>query len=184
LDYYIHYGNTSIFPSLTPELANAAFPAGNVFANCPGGITCWEYVIQQSIANGISPAFSITIWWEEGGFGGAGANSEFGCFPGGITSQQLDFHESFDFFGVTRGKRLVFAAFILSLLSVELSWVVMFLPLGFINAAAFLALFFLLVRDGIVIHFQGYLSLPFVFKQLTFFIVLAVLIFASARWAI
>lgn len=101
LAYYILYGDTTIVPAdpvAVKETANLSWPGNNINKTCPGGVNCWEYVIQQSKSNGISPAFSIAIWWEEGGFGGAGANSEFGCFPGGDTSQQLDFLTSFNCF--------------------------------------------------------------------------------------
>ena len=101
LNYYILYGDTSIEP-VNPEgikaFANSRYPGNNIDVPCPGGVTCWDYVIAQSKAHKISPAFAITIWWEEGGFGGAGAGSEFGCFPGGDTSQVLDFQTSFNCF--------------------------------------------------------------------------------------
>lgn len=96
LDYYIKYGDTSIGPQMTKQdLLNLASSSGWV----PNNINAhYDEVISQSISRGISPAFAITIWWEEGGFGGAGANSEFGCFPGGDTSQRLSFSESFNCF--------------------------------------------------------------------------------------
>ena len=81
LNYYILYGDTSIEP-VNPEgikaFANSRYPGNNIDVPCPGGVTCWDYVIAQSKAHKISPAFAITIWWEEGGFGGAGAKDEFG----------------------------------------------------------------------------------------------------------
>lgn len=98
LAYYIKYGDTSILPAdrdAIIALANNSWPDNNTDQ--------WDFVVSQSIARGISPAFTISIWWEEGGFGGilqggGRANSEFGCFPGGDTSQQLDFDTSFNCF--------------------------------------------------------------------------------------
>lgn len=103
LDYYIKYGDTSIKPSITKEFADSLFPDSNVLKICPGGITCWDYVIQRSISRGISPAFAISIWWEEGGFGGSlsgggRAKSEFGCFSGGNISLNMSFSEAFNCF--------------------------------------------------------------------------------------
>ncbi len=91
LNYYIPYGDNSIVP-VNPEgikaFANSRYPDNNVDKPCPGGVTCWDYVIQQSKASGISPAFAIAIWWEEGGFGGlvdgGRSSAQFGCgyYPG------------------------------------------------------------------------------------------------------
>jgi len=95
LDFYIKYGDTSIVvdPNIRTEITNMAnnsWPGNN--------IDQWDFVVSESLARGISPAFTITIWWEEGGFGGAGANSEFGCFPGGDTSQVVSFSDSLNCF--------------------------------------------------------------------------------------
>jgi hypothetical protein len=86
LNYYIRYADTSIEP-VNPEgikaFANSRYPDNNIDKPCPGGVTCWDYVIAQSKANKISPAFAIAIWWEEGGFGGlvngGRSSAQFGC---------------------------------------------------------------------------------------------------------
>ncbi len=86
LNYYILYGDTSIEP-VNPEgikaFANSRYPDNNVDKPCPGGVTCWDYVIAQSKTHKISPAFAIAIWWEEGGFGGlvngGRSSAQFGC---------------------------------------------------------------------------------------------------------
>ncbi len=96
----------------------------------------------------------------------------------------LIFKEIFGFFGVFLGKRDWLIGFSLGFLAFELSWLSAFLPLGFVNAAAFLALVFILLRDSILAHFQGYLDTSFVFKELTFFVFLSIIIFAAAKWAI
>ena len=102
LNYYIPYGNTSIAP-VNPQsirdYANTRWPDNNIDDICPGGITCWDYVIRESAAHGISPAFAITVWREEGGFGGIindrgeRARTEFGCGSG-----NLNFTQSFNCF--------------------------------------------------------------------------------------
>lgn len=96
----------------------------------------------------------------------------------------LIFHETFLFFSINLKDRIWFASFILGLLALELSWLLVFLPLGVINSAVFLALFFLLVRDTLLVHFQGHLNLSFVFRELTFFVFLSIIIFAASKWTI
>ncbi len=96
----------------------------------------------------------------------------------------LIFRETFLYFGILLGSRVWFVSAVAGFLAVELYLLVVFLPLGFINAAAFLALFFLLIRDSLAVHFQGFLNLAFIFRQLTFFVFLTTIIFAAAKWAI
>ncbi len=101
LNYFISYGDTSIQvadPTRIRDLAALSWPTNHINDPCPGGITCWDYVIQESSARGISPAFAITIWYEEGGFGGAGAVTEFGCYPPGYSGGQVSFLDSFNCF--------------------------------------------------------------------------------------
>ena len=109
LDFYIKYGDKAIYPADIDEIKNVAenWPDNNANKSFPGlpGTTFLDFAIQQSLLHNISPAFSIAIWWEEGGFGGllppdynTRANSEFGCFPGGDTSQHLTFLYSFNCF--------------------------------------------------------------------------------------
>ncbi|KKU91503.1 MAG: hypothetical protein UY23_C0001G0109 [Candidatus Jorgensenbacteria bacterium GW2011_GWA1_48_11] len=91
--------------------------------------------------------------------------------------------ECFRFFGLP-GRRLSIAAFVLAFLAAELAVGLMFLPIGFMNAAAFLVLILLLTRDGIATYFKGVLNLSFLFRQLTFFVFFAILILATARWSV
>lgn len=94
------------------------------------------------------------------------------------------FKEVFGFFGIIYSKKTLITSIVLGFLALELYWTVSFLPLGYINAAAFLALIFLLVRDTLLVHFQGFLDLPFVFRELTFFLLLSLTIFAVSNWSI
>lgn len=102
LNFYIPYQDRSILidPAIaanTKAAADISWPDNNINKPCPGGLTCWDYVIAQSIDHNINPSFSIAIWEEEGGFGGlvkgSRAKSEFGCgsYPG-------DFMGSFNCF--------------------------------------------------------------------------------------
>lgn len=96
----------------------------------------------------------------------------------------LIFKEVFGFFGVFLGKRGWLTSFSLGFLAFEMAWFLAFLPLGFVNAATFLALVFILLRDSILAHFQGHLDIHFLFREFTFFVFLSIIIFATAKWAI
>ncbi|MCP6720047.1 MAG: hypothetical protein KJI72_01805 [Patescibacteria group bacterium] len=96
----------------------------------------------------------------------------------------LIFEEVFKFFGIYKGKRTLAALGIVGILAVEIAWLTSFLPLGFINAAVFLTLFFLLVRDSLAVHFRGFLNLSFIFRELAFFVFITLIIFAASQWSI
>lgn len=96
----------------------------------------------------------------------------------------LIFEEIFRFFGIHKGKRTLAVSGVIGILAVEVAWFASFLPLGFINAAVFLTLFFLLVRDSLMVHFKGFLNLSFIFRELAFFIFLTLVIFAASQWSI
>lgn len=91
------------------------------------------------------------------------------------------FFEVFNFFGI-KGRRVWLASSILALLGVEFSWFLSSMTLGVINSAVFATLFFALVRDILIYHFHGKLNLAFIFKQFTFLVLFAVIIFAASRW--
>jgi len=86
--------------------------------------------------------------------------------------------------GIARGMRVFAISGVLSLIVVEVLWLMQFLPLGVVNTAVFLTLFTFLARDGIVAHYRGNLNVHFVLRQLTFFVVLSLLVFAASRWSI
>lgn len=71
---------------------------------------------------------------------------------------------------------------VVGLVALELAWLVSFLPLGFINAAVFLTLFLILSRDIFTAYFEGILKKSFLLRQLTFFAIIAIVIFASSGW--
>ena len=96
----------------------------------------------------------------------------------------LLFMEVLGVFEIFLGRRALVVGGTLGLLAAEVVWLTGFLPLGFINAAVFATLFFLLLRDGLAVHFRGFLNLPFIFRQLTFFIVLTIVIFAASSWSV
>lgn len=94
------------------------------------------------------------------------------------------FSEVLSFFDVARGKPKAAFAAVPAYLGAMISFPLLYLPLGFINAAVFLTLFMLLIRDILLFHFQGNLDFPFILKELTFFIVIGTLVFAASRWSL
>lgn len=94
------------------------------------------------------------------------------------------FGEALGFFGVAAGRLKLSSALTLGYLSTALAFLVSYLPLGFLNAAVFLSLFLLLLRDILVFHFRGNLNFPFILRELTFFITIGTLIFAAAKWVL
>jgi hypothetical protein len=90
--------------------------------------------------------------------------------------------EVFGFFGLTGNKRTTLQAGVLGFLGVEFAYILQFLPLGFINAAVFLALFLVLGREMLVSRAKGTLNFSSMMKQITIFVVLGIFIFAASRW--
>lgn len=85
---------------------------------------------------------------------------------------------------LSRGRNLRLLTWVFSLLVVELVALVAFLPLGFINAAAFLTLLYILGRDVILARLRGLLKLPLVLRELAIFAVLSIVIFATVTWVL
>ncbi len=94
----------------------------------------------------------------------------------------LLFREAFSFLGVAVSRSLRLASVSFGLLAAEVSALAFFLPLGFLNAGAFLAVVFILLRDALSMHFEGSLSFSFILKELTFFAVFASILFAATPW--
>lgn len=96
----------------------------------------------------------------------------------------LLFKEAFVFFGAPQGPRVRTAAAALALIGVETSFLLGLLPLGVLNAAAFLALLSFLLRDTLIARFAGTLDRTFVLRELTVFVLFALVIFASSTWTV
>lgn len=85
--------------------------------------------------------------------------------------------------GAFRRREMVFAwggGIILA----ETAALLVFLPLGFLNAAAALTLAFVVLRDVFTAHFRGLIKTGFVFREITVVVVFLVLIFAVVPWAL
>lgn len=94
LTYTIPYRDTSI--SISPErreqiirqvLSNPDWSKSRVRE-------LWDRVEAEALKARINPAFMIAVWIEESGASNGSAQSDFGCFPGGDTSQTVPFERS------------------------------------------------------------------------------------------
>ena len=92
--------------------------------------------------------------------------------------------ESLSFEVSLRGRGLKLTAWYFALILGEVAVMASFLPAGFMDAAAFLTLFYILGRDAILSHFRGFLSFSLVFTELTIFAVVLGLIFATVTWVL
>ena len=72
----------------------------------------------------------------------------------------------------------------LAFFGVEIALFVRFLPLGFVNAGAFMGLLLLLLRDAARSHFEGSISLSFILRSLIILLAGSVLIFGLSAWSI
>jgi len=92
--------------------------------------------------------------------------------------------ESLSFEVSLRGRGLKLTTWSFALILAEISVLASFLPAGFLDAAAFLTLFYILGRDAVLSHFRGFLSFSLVFTELTIFAVVLGLIFATVTWVL
>lgn len=76
------------------------------------------------------------------------------------------------------------AAWAGGLILAEVAAVVVFLPLGYLNAAAVLTLIFIVLRDILLAHFRGHLKIGLVFREITILVVFLVLIFSIVPWVL
>ncbi len=70
------------------------------------------------------------------------------------------------------------------LILAEMAAVLVFLPLGFLNAAAVLTLVFVILKDVVAGYFRGFLDTGRIFRDITVLTVFLVLIFAVVPWVL
>jgi hypothetical protein len=84
--------------------------------------------------------------------------------------------------GSPENRNLKITVWSFSLIIAEIAVFAAILPLGFVDAAAFLTLFSVLGRDVILARLNGSLNLYLVFREVTIFVVVLSLIFATVTW--
>lgn len=109
--------------------------------------------------------------------------SLFWIFPFFITVFLL-FRESLYFFDIKFKRRIGIASASVALLISELLLAIKFIPLGILNGSIFLGIFFLLLRDSLIAHFQGVLTQKLIFRQITIFILLSLIVFVVSEWSL
>ncbi len=70
------------------------------------------------------------------------------------------------------------------LIITEIAAILVFLPLGFINAAAVLTLIFIVLRDTLIAFFRGHLKTGLIFREITILTIFLILIFAIVPWSL
>ncbi len=95
----------------------------------------------------------------------------------------LVFREIIFLSGVS-GKKSLILGLVFGLLGVELAWIVLSLPIGILNGAALLTLFFVIIREFLAAHSRGGLTTHFAFRQFTFLVLFMIVILAASQWAL
>ncbi|MEK7513100.1 MAG: hypothetical protein AAB601_02775, partial [Patescibacteria group bacterium] len=72
--------------------------------------------------------------------------------------------ETIAFEGTVWGRRTTVLAAAAALAAVEVSTILLFLPLGFVNAAILLSLVILLIRDGLIAHLGGIMDVRMILR--------------------
>ncbi len=101
-----------------------------------------------------------------------------------LVSLSLLFQEFFALANVQWRGRVLLMSVALGFFGTEIALLVRLMPLGFVNASAFLGLTMLLVRDAARAHFEGAMDLPLVLRGLALFLVISVIIFGISVWGI
>lgn len=101
-----------------------------------------------------------------------------------FSSVLLLFRDTFGFFDVAGRRRAWIVSAGIAFLALQVGFFLKLLPLGFLNAAAFLTLILFLLRDSIVAHYRGKLNISFLLRELAFFVGVATIIFAGSKWSI
>lgn len=70
----------------------------------------------------------------------------------------------------------------MAFIAIEIMAVIIFLPLGFLNATALTILFVFILEDLIFYHIQGRLSRQIILKNTTILLIFTVIIFAISKW--
>lgn len=96
----------------------------------------------------------------------------------------LFFKEAFLFFDPSLHKKIRLLSIASGVIVSEFILLTRFLPLSFLSASVFAALFSFLLRDGLAAHLKGKLFVSFVLREVTIFILFALIIFATAKWTI
>jgi len=109
--------------------------------------------------------------------------SLFWIFPFFIIVLLL-FRESLYFFDIQFKRRIGVTSAVVAFLTSEMLLITKLMPLGILNGSIFLALFFLLLRDGLIAHFHGNLTTTLLLRQITIFVLLTLIIFSLSQWSL
>lgn len=92
--------------------------------------------------------------------------------------------ETFRFLEACESRRSFLQTLAAGFILIEFAWISLLLPLGFWNAALFLTLVFVVLRETIIARFKGELNLAFFLKELAIMLTLGLIIFAASTWTV
>ncbi len=75
-------------------------------------------------------------------------------------------------------------SWLVSALSLEVTWALLFLPVGFISQAGIAALFYFLIMDLVYHHLEARVTKKIVLMHVTMLVLLTLFVFALSRWGI
>lgn len=85
---------------------------------------------------------------------------------------------------LSSGRNLKIITGVFGLLAAEIAALCLFLPLGFINSAAFFTLLYILGRDLILARLRGFLNVSLVLRELVILAVFASVVFVFVGWTL
>lgn len=124
--------------------------------------------------------FLVSVW----AFGVGSGDFHFFSALFLLCGVTLLIRDALGFFDAGGRRRAWISSAIFGLIAVEFGFFLRFLPLGFLNSAAFMTLVLFLSRDALLTHFRGKLDLSVLFRELAFFVGISIVIFAGSRWVI
>lgn len=81
-------------------------------------------------------------------------------------------------------KRTTVVSLVLSFLLFEIVFFISFLPLGFVNSAVVVAVFYLVFRDLLIANFSGSLNKKYFFEELVIFLAIFLAVLAISKWQV
>ncbi len=126
--------------------------------------------------------FFILVFYRWPGFSAGFVLPDILWFLAVFSGTTLLVREFLVFEGVAAGWTLRMISWSMGFLACQIAALSLLLPLGFINAAAFLTLFLIIARDAVLASLRGFLGLTLVLRELTIFAVVLSLIFATVTW--
>ncbi len=126
--------------------------------------------------------FFLLVFYLMPGFSGDGSIILILWFLAIFLGPRLIMKETLAMNGSPESRNLKITIWSFSLIIAEIAVFAAILPLGFVDAAAFLTLCSIMGRDVVLARLNGSLNLSLVFREVTIFVVVLSLILATVTW--